>query len=81
MGDGRSYSKTDETTANGADPDKVAIDILNNVAAGNTDFIVAATISAKIAIWLRFFVPSLLNRILAKRFEKQRLVLLKEKDD
>jgi dehydrogenase/reductase SDR family protein 7B len=81
MGDGRSYSKTDETTANGADPDKVAVDILNAVAAGNTDFVVAATLSAKIAIWIRFLLPSVLNRILVKRFEKQRLGLLKEKDE
>lgn len=78
MGDGQAYSKTDETTANGAHPDIVAIDILNNVARGNADFFVAATLSAKIAIWLRFFVPSLLNRILVKRFEKQQILLKKE---
>ena len=81
MGDGRSYSKTDETTANGAHPDMVAVDILNNVARGNADFLVAATLSAKIAIWLRFLLPSLLNRLLVKRFEKQRIVVLKEKKE
>ena len=81
MGDGRSYSKTDETTANGAHPDMVAVDILNTVARGNADFLVAATLSAKIAIWLRFLLPSLLNRLLVKRFEKQRIVVLKEKNE
>jgi len=59
----------------------VAVDILNNVARGNADFLVAATLSAKIAIWLRFMLPSLLNRLLVKRFEKQRIVVLKEKNE
>jgi hypothetical protein len=81
MGNGRSYSKTDETTANGAHPDTVAVDILDNVARGNADFLVAATLSAKIAVWLRFLLPSLLNRLLVKRFEKQRIVVLKEKNE
>lgn len=78
MGDGKAYTKMDETTANGADPDAVAVDILNSVAAGKSDFVVAATFSAKIAMWLRFMAPSILDRILVIRFEKQRHELKKK---
>jgi len=71
MGDGRAYSKMDETTANGADPDEVAANILNSVTAGETDFVVAATLSAKAAVWLKLLAPSFLESMLVKRFEKQ----------
>ena len=77
MGDGQSYSKMDETTANGADPDEVATNILNSVASGKTDFVVAATFSAKAAMWLKFLAPSFLERMLVKRFEKQQIELKK----
>lgn len=72
-GDGSAYGKTDETTANGADPDDVATYILDSVAAGRTDFVVAATFSARLAIWLKFLAPSFLEKQLVKRYEKQRL--------
>ncbi|KAL9180390.1 hypothetical protein ACHAXT_008360 [Thalassiosira profunda] len=73
MGDGRAYSKTDETTANGADPDEVAAEILDSVAYGTTDFVVAATFSAKVGMWLKFLAPRFLEGQLAKRYEKQRI--------
>ena len=69
-GDGTSYGKMDETTANGADPKDVAVSVLNSVAASQADFIVAASFSAKLAIWLRLLWPSLLQRKLADRFVK-----------
>lgn len=69
-GDGTKYSKMDKTTEKGADPNDVAIDILENVAEGTADFLTAATFSAKAAIWLRFLLPSVLNNILVKRYEK-----------
>ncbi|KAL3784214.1 hypothetical protein ACHAW5_005266 [Stephanodiscus triporus] len=77
-GDGRKYGKMDETTANGADPDEVAISILESVAAGKSDIVVAATFSARVAMWLKFLAPSILDRILAKRFEKQQLEMKKK---
>mmetsp|Transcript_23246 Transcript_23246/g.26929 ORF Transcript_23246/g.26929 Transcript_23246/m.26929 type:complete len:394 (+) Transcript_23246:66-1247(+) len=70
-GDGSSHGKMDETTANGADPNDVAVEILDSVVMnGKTDFVVAATLSAKVAIWLKFFSPSLLEKLLVKRFSK-----------
>ena len=61
----------DETTAKGADPDDVAITILNSIADGKMDLVVAATISARIAIWLKFLAPSTLQSMLVDRYEKQ----------
>mmetsp|Transcript_2695 Transcript_2695/g.5604 ORF Transcript_2695/g.5604 Transcript_2695/m.5604 type:complete len:422 (-) Transcript_2695:187-1452(-) len=78
MGDGRAYSKMDETTANGADPEEVAATVLNSVSDGKTDFVVAATFSAKAALWLKFFVPSFLENMLVKRFEKGKIETKKE---
>uniref|UniRef100_A0A7S2UN27 Ketoreductase domain-containing protein n=1 Tax=Attheya septentrionalis TaxID=420275 RepID=A0A7S2UN27_9STRA len=69
-GDGEAYGKMDDTTANGASPHDVAVKVLESVADGTSDLIVAAGLSAKIAIWLRFFAPSFLNSMLVKRFEK-----------
>ena len=69
-GDGGLYAKLDEATASGADPNDVAIDVLQKSAVGKADFITAATLSAKAAIWLKFFAPGLLNRQLVKRYEK-----------
>ena len=74
MGNGQNYGKTDDTTANGKDPDEVAATILNSVASEQTDFIVAATFSAKVALWLKVFAPSFLDKMLVKRFEKQKKV-------
>lgn len=69
-GDGRIHGKLDATTASGELPHKVAVSILNATANGQTDIIVAATASARAAILLRFLCPSLLRRILIRRFEK-----------
>jgi dehydrogenase/reductase SDR family protein 7B len=60
----------DKTTANGAEPDEVAVTILDKVAKGNIDFIVAATTSAKAAIWMRLLCPGILQKLLVKRFKK-----------
>jgi len=78
MGDGKNYGQTDVTTANGKDPDEVAATIMNSVASEQNDFIVAATFSAKVALWLKVLAPSFLDKMLVKRFEKQRIEL-KEK--
>lgn len=72
-GSGTSYGITDATTAAGADSKDVAVDILQKVAAGNVDFIVAATFSAQVAIWLRFFCPPLLRYSLTKRYKKTKV--------
>lgn len=77
-GDGTLHGKLDKTTANGADPKEVAVAVLDKVAAGKKDFIVAATTSAKIAIWMRLLCPGILQKILVKRFEKSEI---KEKED
>jgi hypothetical protein len=69
-GDGALYSKVDAATAAGKDPNDVAIDILENSAAGKADFITAAGLSAKAAIFLKFFAPSILNQQMVKRYEK-----------
>lgn len=70
----------DDTTENGADPDEVAINILNSVAAGKSDFVVAATPSATAALWLKFLAPWFLDSILVKRFEKQKQIESKKND-
>lgn len=70
-GDGTCYEKMDETTAKGADPEDVAVEILDRVAKGESDIIVAATFSAKVALWLKFLAPGVLKRILEKRYEKE----------
>jgi len=76
-GDGSSHGKMDDATAKGADPKDVAVNILDSVSKGKVDFVVAATATAKIAIWLRLLCPGILQRMLVKRFEKSR----KEKKD
>jgi hypothetical protein len=70
LGDGRLYAKMDTTTDNGADPQDVAATILEQVSKGKTDLVVAATFSSKVALWLKFFFPSVLQKLLASRFEK-----------
>ena len=77
-GDGSKHGQMDQTTAKGADPDDVAKDILDSVAKGKTDFLVAANTSAKIAIWMRFLCPGILEKLLIKRFQKSKIVKEKE---
>eukprot|EP00804_Cyclotella_cryptica_P022095 CCRYP_011576-RA/>CCRYP_011576-RA protein AED:0.16 eAED:0.16 QI:87/1/1/1/1/1/3/675/387 len=79
MGDGKAYSKMDETTANGADPHRVACEILTSVANNKSDFVVAATFSARAALWLKFLAPSFLEGLLMKRFEKGSLESKKDR--
>jgi len=70
-GDGSAYDQMDAATANGADPREVAVEILDrSLSGGEADFVVAATASAKIAIWLRALAPGLLRKLLVQRFEK-----------
>lgn len=57
----------------GADPNEVAVDILQAVAKNKADFVVAATSSAKVAPWIRFFLPSVWNKLLVDRYEKSRM--------
>jgi len=68
-GDGTKHGKMDETTANGADPSDVAVEILDSVVANSkSDFVVAASTSARAAIVLKLFAPRLLEKMLVKRF-------------
>lgn len=69
-GDGSAHGQMDATTAKGSDPKEVAVTVLDSVVQGQADFVVAATLSAKVAIWLRLLFPSLLQSMLVKRFEK-----------
>lgn len=69
-GDGSPYAKVDASALAGADPNDVAIDILDKSAAGKADFLTAADFNAKAAIFLKFFAPSFLNQKLVKRYEK-----------
>jgi len=69
-GDGSTYGKMDKNTANGADPNKVAVKILNLVTRGRHEFLVAASPSAKIALFIKKISPSLLRTMLVKRFKK-----------
>lgn len=62
----------------GADPNEAAVVILQAVAKGKADFVVAATSSAKVAPWIRFFLPSVWNKILVDRYEKSRKTTLQK---
>ena len=73
QGDGSLYGKMDKNTEQGVDPDEVAKIILDSAISENkTDFTVAATASAKIGLWLKFFTPKFLESMLVKRFLKQK---------
>jgi dehydrogenase/reductase SDR family member 7B len=75
---GVTHGQMDETTAAGEDPETVAAKILDKVAAGETDFTVAAGFSAVAAIWMRLLCPGILQKMLVKRYEK---TVAKEKGD
>ena len=77
-GDGKAYGKMDPTTEKGADPDDVAVTILNSVTNGKMDFTVASDLTATVAIYLRLLCPALLRSMLVKRFDKAQA---KEKKD
>lgn len=68
IGNGQRYGKVDNTTSQGADPNDVAMHILNSVACNQAESIIAAGWSAKVAIWIRFFFPGILQKILVKRY-------------
>ena len=69
-GDGKAYGKMDATTEAAAEPDDVAVTILDSVANGKMDFTVASGLSATVAIYLRLLCPPLLRFSLVKRFDK-----------
>ena len=51
----------------------MAAEILDLVASGKNDFVVAATFSARAGMWLKFLAPRFLEGQLVKRYEKQRI--------
>ena len=71
-GDGTAHGKMDETTAKGQPPQEVAIALLDAVAKGRSELVVAATWTARIALWLRFLAPTQLQKLLVKQFEKSK---------
>lgn len=78
-GDGTAHGKMDETTAKGKPPKEVAVSLLDSVTKGQADIIVATTVSAKIAIWLRFLFPTLLQKILVSRYDKSKKIPQEDK--
>lgn len=69
-GDGKAYGKLDATTAAGADPDNVAVTVLESVAKGKMDFTVASGATATAAIYLRTLCPPVLRSLLVNRFDR-----------
>lgn len=67
-GDGSRYGVTDETTASGADPTDVAIEILNSINT-KSDYLIAASFFMKVALFLKFFFPRILEKQLVKRYQ------------
>lgn len=54
----------------GADPNDVAVAILNSIVSGKTDFVVASNLSARAAIWLRLFIALLSQFNVGKEIRK-----------
>ena len=74
------YGVLDATTEQGADPDVLAASILDRVVSrGETDFTIAAGLSATIGRWIRFLFPSLWQYLMVQRYEKS--LLGKEKEE
>lgn len=70
-GDGSKHGQLDETTANGADPADVAIEIIDSVVTWDkSDFIVAGSPSARIGIALKLMAPKFLEKKLVSRYLK-----------
>jgi short-subunit dehydrogenase len=73
---------TSARKSKGALPDKVAADILNLVAKGKNDFLVASCLSDRTSMWMRFLAPNVWNRHLVKVHEENlRLAAVKAADD
>ncbi|KJE93568.1 dehydrogenase/reductase SDR family member 7B [Capsaspora owczarzaki ATCC 30864] len=70
-GDGSAHGQMDETTAKGYKPSFVAEKMLSSMALNRTE-LVLAPLDARLAILLRYLLPDLLARLMAKRAEKQR---------
>lgn len=80
-GDGKPSGKLDATTAAGADPDELSIEIINKVANGYLDFAVAANLSAIAAVYIRVLCPALFRYVMLKRHKKSQLAIEKDKED
>jgi dehydrogenase/reductase SDR family member 7B len=76
-GSGATHGVMDVTTAAGADPESVAVTILDKAVAGHSDFTVAAGFSAIAAIWMRLLCPGYLQKMLVSRYIKS---VAKDKD-
>ena len=70
LADGTAYGATDKTTANGADPKDVARTIITAAKDRKAEIFVYPGLSARFAIFLRAFWPSLLFSIMASRARK-----------
>lgn len=68
-GQGEKYAKMDETTAKGLDPSDLALRIFKAAAAGKEE-VVFAPVDAKVAIWMRNVMPSLVFWILGSKARK-----------
>ncbi|GAB0094625.1 Dehydrogenase/reductase SDR family protein 7-like [Sergentomyia squamirostris] len=68
-GSGTTYGKMDPSTASGANPDDMALDILRCVLRDEKD-VILASIPPKIAYYLRYFCPSAYFWIMARRAVK-----------
>ena len=72
-GTGVPYGITDPTTANGESPSKISKQIIKHILdpkRKSSDLLVATNIKTRLALWLRFFLPSILEKQLVKRYEK-----------
>jgi dehydrogenase/reductase SDR family protein 7B len=69
QGDGTSHGVLDDTTAKGMSPESVAMAILDAVTHQDRD-VVIGSLSSRVAVWLNFFCPSVLDWILLKRAGK-----------
>jgi len=69
-GDGGKYNKSDASTENGATPEYVSKVIIDSVIKGKADIIVKPGLSASAALWVRFFIPGLFQKLMVSRYEK-----------
>lgn len=67
--DGNKYGKMDQNTEEGYPPEEVAAQILAAVVSGKNELIISS-ISPRIAIFLRHFLPSVFFRIMNHRAKK-----------
>ena len=73
------HGTMDATTEQGMDPDMAAVRIINAVAQNQLDITVAAGITTVLAIYLKLLLPSLLQYIMVRRYQKS--VAIKDKTE